>query len=216
MKIQRLSKFLVATFVLAAAVAIALPVSAATRDAVVRIGGCSGVCVDPAGIVLTAKHCEFGINESILFPEYGKVAATRIYVGPDAEDVVAFDCAGDGWPFVTVADEVPPVGSRVRSLGYPTSVAGRRNPGRGLITAAGTLLSGGEQTLMRNGRPQGKFLANETDLVTGPGWSGGPLFDKQDHVIGILSAGDAESTVFISWVATRRAYDATVGRQIPQ
>lgn len=28
------------------------------RAAVVRVGGCSGVCVDPAGLVLTAKHCD--------------------------------------------------------------------------------------------------------------------------------------------------------------
>jgi hypothetical protein len=216
MKDNRLIRIITALFALAAALAIAVPVSAATRDAVVRIGGCSGVCVDPAGIVLTAKHCGLTANETVVFPETGSVTARRIYVGPEAEDVVVFDCAGDGWPYVTVADAVPPAGSRVQTLGYPGSVAGQRNPGRGLMMAEGTLLGGGEQTVLQNGQPLGNFLANRTDLVTGPGWSGGPLFDKQDHVIGILSAGDEKSTLFISWAATRRAFDSAVTLQLPQ
>ncbi len=32
--------------------------SAAVKDSVVMVGDCSGVCVDPSGLVLTAKHCE--------------------------------------------------------------------------------------------------------------------------------------------------------------
>ena len=31
---------------------------AAVQDAVVIVGDCSGVCVDPSGLVLTAKHCD--------------------------------------------------------------------------------------------------------------------------------------------------------------
>ena len=38
-------------------------------QAVVRIGGCSGICVDPCGIVLTAKHCEHGPTETVFFPD---------------------------------------------------------------------------------------------------------------------------------------------------
>ena len=42
--------------------------------AVVLVGGCSGVCVDPAGIVLTAKHCRLGEQVTVRFPGRPPVA----------------------------------------------------------------------------------------------------------------------------------------------
>ncbi len=38
--------------------ALAATSAAAVKDAVVMVGDCSGVCVDPCGLVLTAKHCD--------------------------------------------------------------------------------------------------------------------------------------------------------------
>ena len=74
--------------------------------------------------------------------------------------------------------------------------------------ASGTVLRGGQ--FQYHGR---EFLGNVTDMVTGPGWSGGPLFDAKGKVVGLLNSGDAKTTVFISFAATRRAYDTVVPKR---
>lgn len=172
------------------------------QDAVVRIGGCSGVCVDPVGIVLTAKHCGLGERETVTFPGREPVEGVRIHVGPQAEDAVAFLVSGERWPFIPVAEAVPPAGADVWSGGYPGASQ------RTFRTARGRLIGGGEHELRRGHESLGRFLANETTLVTGPGWSGGPLVTEEGRTVGLLSAGNATGSTFISWAATRRAYEA--------
>lgn len=172
------------------------------KVAVVRIGGCSGVCIDPSGIVLTAKHCSLGEREVISFVDREPVVAERIVVGPDAEDAVAYLLPPGEWPSLRIAESVPTAGVDVWSGGYP-----ERN-GRRFRAARGTLVGGGEHQLLRNGVPVGKFLANETDIVTGPGWYGGPLVSEEGRVIGLLSAGNDDGSTFVSWAATKRAHRA--------
>lgn len=166
------------------------------RDAVVKIGGCSGVCVDPSGLVLTAKHCDHPETVTVEFP--GRtVSAQRVYEAPETEGPVVFDCEGDGYPFAAVADQVPPAGSPVWSLGYPNEGGVRT-----LRRADGVLLSGG-QFRFRGGL----FQANVVSFRTVGGWSGGPLFDADGQVVGLLNSGDCLMSVFISFAATRRAFD---------
>lgn len=171
------------------------------RDAVVKIGGCSGVCVDPSGLVLTAKHCDHPETVTVEFP--GRtVSAQRVYEAPETEGPVVFDCEGDGYPFAAVADQVPPAGSPVWSLGYPN-----QDGVRTLRRADGVLLSGG-QFRFRGGL----FQANVVSFRTAGGWSGGPLFDANGRVIGLLNSGDCLTSVFISFAATRRAFDVARDR----
>lgn len=178
------------------------------KAAVVRIGGCSGVCVDPAGLVLTAKHCSLGEREVISFPSRPSVVGERVVVGADAEDAVAYLLPPGDWPSLRVRDELPEAGAVAWSGGYPV------DGGREFRAARGKLVGGGEHELRRNGVPVGRFLANETDLVTGPGWSGGPLVTTDGRVIGLLSAGNASGSTFVSWAATRRTFEA--GRAVLQ
>jgi thiol-disulfide isomerase/thioredoxin len=52
----------------------------------------------------------------------------------------------------------------------------------------------------------GPFRGNVVGFSTGPGWSGGPLFNQQGEVCGLLDSSDCQTSVFISYAATREAY----------
>ncbi len=165
--------------------------------AVVRVGGCSGICVDPTGIVLTAKHCEHGPTETVFFS--GSAGqARRVYVAEEVEGPVVFDCDGEGYPYIPLAEQMPEAGTVVSTSGYP-AIDGERVFRR----ATGTLLKGGKFTFQ--GKP---FIGNVTDMPLIPGWSGGPLFDERGEVCGLLSASNKETSVFITFTATRDAYEA--------
>jgi hypothetical protein len=193
----------------AAALLLCLIASAALRAddqalqqaAVVQIGGCSGVCVDPDGLVLTAKHCDLRDVEPVRFGDL-EVLATRIYEAVGSEGPVVYDCPGVGYPFVQVAASVPPPGSHVFTMGYPHIEGARR-----FRRQEGTVLSGGEF------RFRGEmFLGNLTDMSIREGWSGGPLFNEAGEVIGLANASDKTGSIFISFAATRAAYDALHAR----
>jgi hypothetical protein len=170
--------------------------AALRQAAVVQIGGCSGVCVDPAGLVMTARHCDLRDVEPVRFGEL-EVLATKIYESTASEGPVVYDCAGSGYPFVAVASSVPPPGTRVFTMGYP-HVDGERR----FRQQAGTVLSGGEFRFRGEA-----FLGNLTDMSIREGWSGGPLFNRQGEVIGLANASDKTGSIFISFAATRAAYD---------
>ncbi|RLS59547.1 MAG: hypothetical protein DWH91_00060 [Planctomycetota bacterium] len=184
-------------FVVAFVMAIASTASAAVSDAVVLVDDCSGVCVDPTGLVLTAKHCDHPPVVVVRFKDR-TVSARRVYVCPETEGPVVFDCDGDGFPFARLAEIVPPNGEKVWSAGYP-DLAGRRE----LRWASGPMLGGS------NFRYQGgAFRGNVVGFSTGPGWSGGPLFNQHGEVCGLLDSSDCQTSVFITYAATREAYVA--------
>ncbi len=146
-------------------------------EAVVMVEGCSGVCVDRAGLVLTAKHCELPTTVTIRFKDR-TVTAQRVYVSRDAEGPVVFDCEGDGYPYLPVSASPPQIGERLWSYGYP-QVNGRRE----LRWNSGPLL---RWSTFDYG--SGSFNGNVVGFVTGPGWSGGPLLNAKAEVCGLLSA----------------------------
>ena len=171
-------------------------------DAVVMVESCSGVCVDPAGLVLTAKHCELPATVTIRFKDRS-VTAQRAYVSRDAEGPVVYDCEGDGYPYLTVAASPPQIGERLWSYGYP-QVNGRRE----LRWNSGPLLRW--STFDYGG---GSFNGNVVGFVTGPGWSGGPLLNAKAEVCGLLNSTDCATSVFISSAAVRQSV-ATVTQQL--
>ncbi|MFV0444544.1 MAG: trypsin-like peptidase domain-containing protein, partial [Planctomycetaceae bacterium] len=171
--------------------------SAAVEDAVVLIDGGSGVCVDPAGLVLTAKHCELPGTVTVRFKDR-TVAAQRVYVSRDAEGPVVFDCEGDGYPYLTVAASPPQIGERLWSYGYP-DVNGQRC----LRWVSGRLLQWSPFEYAG-----GNFNGNIVGFATAPGWSGGPLLNAKGEVCGLLNSTDCATSVFISSAAVREAYAA--------
>jgi hypothetical protein len=188
-------------FVVAFVLALASTASAAVSDAVVLVDDCSGVCVDPTGLVLTAKHCDHPPVVVVRFKDR-TVSARRVYVCPETEGPVVFDCDGEGFPFARLAQVVPPNGEKVWSAGYP-DLSGRRD----LRWASGPML-GGSQFRYQGG----SFRGNVVGFATGPGWSGGPLFNQEGEVCGLLDSSDCQTSVFISYAATREAYVACRNR----
>jgi hypothetical protein len=146
---------------------------------------------------MTAKHCEHGPVETVVFVDRS-VTARRIYVTEEIEGPVVFDCDGDGFPYQPMADRVPETGSVVSTSGYP-SIGGKRVFRR----ETGTMLRGGKFRF--RGEP---FFGNVTDMPLLGGWSGGPLINERGEVCGLLSASDDSESVFITFEATRKAYDA--------
>jgi Trypsin-like peptidase domain len=165
------------------------------RSAVVQIGGCSGVIVDPAGLVMTAKHCELGEVERVVLGDY-KVLAVRVYEAPEIEGPLVYDCVGAGYPWIPVAEQAPGPGERVHTLGYPLIDGARRlREATGVVERGGRFRFRGEY-----------FLGNFTDVPVSEGWSGGPLFNERGEVVGLANAGDRQGSIFISHAATRAAW----------
>ncbi len=166
-------------------------------DAVVIVEGCSGVCVDPSGLVLTARHCDHPATVNVRFKDR-TVSATRVSVCRETEGPVVYDCEGDGYPFLPIAATAPQVGERVWSCGYP-QLNGRRE----LHWASGAVLRW--STFEFAG---GAFNGNVVAFGTNPGWSGGPLLNAKGEVCGLLNSSDCRTSVFISSAAVRQAYAA--------
>ena len=170
--------------------------AAQVGDCVVVVGGCSGVCVDPAGLVLTVKHCSVPEVTQVKFRDR-VVMARKVYETTECDGPVMLDCDGDGYPFVPVASIVPPAGSPVWSAGYPA-------PSRNLVWASGKLLG---STRWRNNPRDCGVLVNEVNFVAAEGWSGGPLFTQSNEVCGLLFGGDKRASFFCSFSAVRAAMD---------
>ena len=189
----RLSKFFL--FLISLFVVPALVSASSIDQAVVLVDGCSGVCVDPAGLVMTAKHCDLPETVTVRFKER-TVTAQRIYQCPETEGPVVYDCAGDGYPFLHVAASPPMLGEHVWTYGYPQSKHQRE-----LRWCSGKLLRW--STFEYGG---GSFTGNVVNCRTGSGWSGGPLLNAKAEVCGLLNSGDQRTSVFISSAAVREAY----------
>ena len=164
-------------------------------QAVVLVDGCSGVCVDPAGLVMTARHCDLPETVTVRFKDR-TVTAQRIYRCQETEGPVVYDCEGDGYPYLNVAASPAMLGERVWTYGYPQH-QGQRN----LCWTSGKLLRW--STFEYAG---GSFTGNVVNCRTGSGWSGGPLLNAKSEVCGLLNSGDRHTSVFISSAAVRVAY----------
>ena len=170
-------------------------------EAIVMVDGCSGVCVDPSGIVLTAKHCDLPAEVTIRFKQRA-VQATRVFESSDTEGPVAYDCDGEGYPALPVAATAPVIREKLWSFGYP-SLNGQRE----LRRNCGPLLRWG--TFKYAG---GEFNGNVLGFACGGGWSGGPLLNAKGEVCGLLNSSDDRTSVFISSAAVRQAFAAAQQR----
>ena len=90
----------------------------------------------PAGLVMTARHCNHaGDNCHVRFKDR-TVSATQASMSVAKRKVrLSIDCEGSGYPHLPVAASPPRIGERLWSYGYP-QVHGRRELALGEWTAS--------------------------------------------------------------------------------
>lgn len=163
------------------------------RDAVVRIGGCTGFIVAD-NLLITAKHC--GHPDRVNVTVQGKtVAARRAYVSSGEDGPVVFRLEGGPFASLPIAGQKPEIGEAVYSLGYP---------GGNWARIEGELVGG-------NG-----VDVNYTNHRIATGNSGGPLLNEKGEVLGVAlhvaSDPGVHRSGFSGWRVTTEAIRAAQGK----
>lgn len=176
---------------------------AETRDAIVLVGdGCSGVMVHPSGVAMTAKHCGTIKQVRVRLFDDSKYDADLIYTCQESDGPLVYRLRDvtKPLPYLRVADEKPDANSDVILCGFVGADARR------YIEWKGTLKYG-----VMSG-DHGDVPVNVIDTPGRPGMSGGPVLDANGHVFGLCrgSTDPSSNTTYISWKATRYAFDSTI------
>lgn len=149
--------------------------------AVVQLDGCSGVCVTPDGLILTADHCGSKENLDVLFSDGSKYRAALVYSPPQngVDECQAYQIEdAAGLPYAIVASKPTEAGEPVWSVGYPFGNY-QRNAGK--VARVGYTIS---DTRKFQAKLSGGVV---TDWQSDGGNSGGPLFDSTGNVVALLS-----------------------------
>lgn len=166
---------------LVAAVAILLCTTVSANDSVVKIGNGSGVIVSPSGLILTADHVSDQSNLDVMFSNGSRLKARLVYSPPrnGIDEAQVYQIVGEGqFPFSRIADGVPAVGSSTHGMGYSKNR---------LTFISGTLTNNSfdhDQSREFNNGLRGGVVTNSSSL---DGMSGGPLFNENGEIIGLLS-----------------------------
>jgi len=160
----------------------------AVRSAVVHVrkdGVCqgSGVILSSDGIVMTAKHVTGSTGGSYTITlDDRKTEYTVKYVIEDKENDIAFlqlDPNGATLPYAELSEDTARVGDMVFIGGSPFGFENINTFTTGIISADQRELIG----------PYDWHLMVQTDAAANPGNSGGPVFNMQNEVVGVLVAG---------------------------
>jgi len=172
----------------------------ANEAAVVRLSGCSGVCVSADGLILTADHCGNAPTIPVTFPDGSKYEATIEYSPPQngIDEAQTYRISGvGGLPFAPVAKSRPQAGDKVWSVGYP---AGNYQRNAGRVERIGFTTSGNASFAVRI--DDGVVTNWQSD----GGNSGGPLFNEAGEVVGLLSmSGSEPRSYWIGLTSIRQA-----------
>jgi len=164
-----------------------LAFSAVSDSVVIVDSSCSGVVVEPGDIILTAGHCEPSESPEIEFQDGRKIRG-RVLSRPLREGIVKVQIERPETNFLTISKQGPKIGDEVRSYGFPIF-----GPDRDLAFSTGSIL--GFPKMEADGIP---FQAVESSIIVSPGWSGGPLLNDRDEVIGICSASSLDSSFWVN------------------
>lgn len=173
-----------------------MAVCAGERNAVIKVGGCTGFVVEQ-DLLVTAKHCRHPRDVTVRIGGRD-VSARRVITYTGEDGPVVFHLAGGPYESLPVATEKPAIGDRVYSLGYP---------GGNWARIEGEIVGGNGEDL------------NYTNHRIATGNSGGPLLNARGEVIGVALHVDADISVhrsgFAGWRVTteaiRRAKQLTDG-----
>lgn len=167
--------------------------------ATVQVGGCSGVCVSPRGLVLTVKHDGLHDEEQIVFPDGRSGVADCVFICPEHDGPVAYQCrsVSRSLPFVSLAASPPRIGIAVRAAGYS------HDRGHAVLQQRCGRIVDAQQFAS----PTGPIPANITDFGTPCGWYGGPVLSG-DRLVGLNGFSSQKQTGCVSHMALVRALDA--------
>lgn len=148
-----------------------------------RVG--AGFAVGPTR-VLTARHLVIGVDSLVVVGADGRSLDARV-VGTDARDDLALLEVAEGrFPAVQVGRAADlRVGDPVITIGNPF--------GLGLSVSAGLVAAGSRRVQGADGvalGPEQGFL--QLSIPLNPGNSGGPVFDAEGRVVGVLSGTHAQ------------------------
>ena len=149
----------------------------------------SGFCYDETHLV-TNDHV-IGDPDTIRVQATDETWVDASVVGRDPySDLAVVELDGDlpGGP-LPVADELPPVGTRVLVVGAPLGLSGSASQG---------IVSGRDRTIPASTAP-GQFSiadAIQTDAALNPGNSGGPIVTLDGTVVGVATATRGDNVGF--------------------
>jgi hypothetical protein len=171
--------------------------------AVVRLAGCSGVCVSADGLILTADHCGDAPTIPVTFPDGSRYEAVIEYSPPQngIDEAQTYRISGvGGLPFAPVSKSQPKAGDKVWSVGYP---AGNYQRNAGRVERIGFTTSGNASFAVRI--DDGVVTNWQSD----GGNSGGPLFNEAGEVVGLLSMSSSEPRSY--WIGLTSIRQAMSG-----
>jgi len=138
------------------------------------IGYGSGFNVHSNGLVVTNYHVVAGSDQVIVQFKSGNEYDVEYYAYVDIEkDFALLNISGTDLPVTKLGNSNKvKIGSKVAAIGNPKG-------------AWGTITDG----LVSQKRNTGSFDVFQTNVFIAPGSSGGPLFNKNNKIIGITTAG---------------------------
>lgn len=156
-------------------------------DSVVRVrtdsGSGSGVIVDSAGVVATARHVIEGADRvTVVVPHHGTIEAT--VTASDSGDLALLEIDVDqALPFVRLASDAPPAGTAIVHIGHQLALEGDPTVSHGLVASSRRTIDFGS----------GSVEVIQTSYRSAPGGSGGPVLDLAGQLVGINIAGEVPS-----------------------
>ncbi|MFT7634006.1 MAG: S1-C subfamily serine protease, partial [Mariniblastus sp.] len=140
-------------------------------------GAASGVLVSSDGLILTNHHVIEGGKKFVMFAMTadGRVMpVTQVVAADELNDIALIQIKGDGLPFSPIAKIQPAAFTDVFTVSHPY--------GNYFYSSTGKIAR--YQKRMVKGKPQ-RWM--QLDGTFGEGSSGGPVFDLQGQIVGIIS-----------------------------
>ncbi len=164
------------------------------------VNGASGTIVDPRGFIVTAAHIAKDRRYAVeVTTTDGRVhQATIVDVAPARElALLKIDSTGSLDAAICADSRSIRAGQPVLGIGTPNNELGVVS--FGYVTKA-------RRTERITYAEYGYDDAIELEMVVEPGHSGGPVFDTDGHLIGVLASFGLGSTRRVPYISTRLAY----------